>query len=900
MSGRLEAKPTLGGLVLATMFRGDPAQLMQWCNYHLNLGAERLYVVLDRPDATVVDALPESPRVRWEVIDDSTWDVFYAVRSGNVERRQVDAIRWLARLARSEGHRYLAFLDTDELLDFDVPFADIAAEHPDSSALTMPVREMWFEAGGRTDDPFGATLALRWAPGGVEWHRSFGWRAQYFSKGMLGHDAGKTIYPLPLASGIFSVHGPLTGGLRARGTKLPDSLGRLLHFDSGSLATWNAKWAARLTGSTVAAALWPHRRAQLRLFTTELRRAPAEQERFFERFYSLDPEIVTELESDGRVLRIDVGPLLDGPLPVPPPAGAGGLIQLPTTDTPVDLQFAMVCDQNFVSPTLATIISVLSQIDPQNSIRFVILGDGLSAADEQRFRDLEHTAYDVEVHVHDVTADLDRDVGAAAHKKSRATYARVYVVDFLPEQRTVYLDGDVLATRDVSELFDLELGGACIAGVPDSAAFRLVADPGGVPIEQRMRLAGIAGEDPLEYLNAGVLVLDLGNPDARELALRARGLVATQGRALTQRDQDALNRAFAGRKYRLPSTYNYMTQFYTSERAVADGLVELKYSAADASLIHFSGRIKPWLVADDEFYNGLYRRLVLAAEERVGVSCGFYFSRPVPGRRDWSGERWQESLGRPPTRTAPVIEARYTDVELVDLTDTAVYLRLTSDAYEHACSSGLRLVARMSGNELFEVPVDQFSAQQVHLSRRVMDGVRTAPLDLVTALAGYGGVARHVELFLTPGAGAAGFERSLGMIDVLAAGKAATPALLGEVGVDGSVEEFTDGWLNGWCRSPGEEPVALHIAGELVARQTSPVRDDGTRAVRFRAAHVVGLGYGAGGGDLSVRVAGTNVPLPGLPLDVAAVRAAPRESVRRLIGKVRRRMSKRVHRLGPP
>ena len=54
-------------------------------NYHLNLGAERLYVVLDRPEATVADALPDCPKIRWEVIDDSTWDLFYAAASGNVD-----------------------------------------------------------------------------------------------------------------------------------------------------------------------------------------------------------------------------------------------------------------------------------------------------------------------------------------------------------------------------------------------------------------------------------------------------------------------------------------------------------------------------------------------------------------------------------------------------------------------------------------------------------------------------------------------------------------------------------------------------------------------------------------------------------------------------------------------
>lgn len=867
---------TLAGLALAAMFRGEPAQLVQWCNYHLNLGAERLYVVLDRPDAALLDAVPEHPRIRWEVIDDSTWNACYAPGSRNVERRQVDAVRWLARLALADGYEYLGFLDTDELLDFDRPFAEISAdtvaEHPDAAALTLPVREMWFEAGGQLDAPFGATLALRWTSFDIDWHRCFGWRAQYFNRGMLGHEAGKTIYRLPLAAGPFSVHGPLLGALRARGVKLPDSAGRLLHFDAGNVAAWNAKWSARLTGGTVAAALWPHRRAQLRLFARELTRTPAEQAQFFERFYSLDAGVVPGLEADGRVLRRDVSALLDRPLAVPAATASARLTRLPTSSRRVDMQFALVCDRNFVRPTLATMISVLARTDPARTVRFVVLGDGLQPADEQVFRQLEHTAYDVEVQVHDVTPDLDRDVGVDAHKRARATYGRVYLVDLLPEQRTVYLDGDVLATRDISELFDLDLGDACLAGVPDSAALRLVADPGQVPIEQRMRLLGIAGDDPLEYVNAGVLVHDLDHPDYRELALTSRGHVSGEGRALAQHDQDAINLAFAGRKYRLPHGYNYMTQFYTSERATPDELTGLKYTAADASLIHFSGKVKPWLTAEDEFYNGLYRRIVGAAEEQVGVSCGFYFSRPTDDRRGWAADRWEETLGRAPAPAVAVIDPRSNDVELADLSDHAVYLRVSPDAYQHARAAGLHLIARLGEHDLFDVGMERFGAQQVHLNERFTPGIRCAPVDLVAALAGHGGVARHVELLFTR-PGRDGFERSLGMLDVVAAGSAATPELLGELGVAGAVEQLADGWLTGWYRAPGGDPIVLRIAGEPVAGRTPAADPAGVRRFKFWPRHLVNIGYGGGSDEISVRVAGTNVPLPGLVLDVAAVRA---------------------------
>ena len=39
----------LAGVAVATMFRGEPAQLLQWCNFHLNAGTDQLYVVLDCP-----------------------------------------------------------------------------------------------------------------------------------------------------------------------------------------------------------------------------------------------------------------------------------------------------------------------------------------------------------------------------------------------------------------------------------------------------------------------------------------------------------------------------------------------------------------------------------------------------------------------------------------------------------------------------------------------------------------------------------------------------------------------------------------------------------------------------------------------------------------------------------
>lgn len=858
MSGGPAASP-LAGVALYTMFRGDPEQLVGWCNLHLGAGAERLYVVLDCPPDGLVDRLPADPRVHWEVRDQDHWDRLYPAHAQNVERKQVDGLRWAARRALADGIGLLGFVDADEVLDLAEPLADLAARHPGAPAFTVRPREMWFAPGDDLDHPFGATLALRpSAARGGGWNRAFGWRAQFLRDGLMGHSAGKTVYRVPLVEGAVTVHQPRRGTrLAGRRVVLPRDRARLLHFDSGSVATWNAKWHARSSGRTVAAGLEAQRRAQQHFFEHVLVQPEEEQRRFFASFFGLDDRARALLEADGLLEHVDLRDRAAGPLPVPG-RGDAGLLQVDWAEDRVDFQFALVCDRRFVRPTFATMVSVLSQMGDLGRTRFVVLGDGLAGEDVSRLKSLEHTRYDVQVVVHDITADLDRDVGTEDPK--RATFGRIYFVDYLPRQRTVYLDGDVLATRPFPELFGLDMGDACLGGAPDSAALRLVANPAGVPIQQRTRLMGITREEPLEYLNGGVLLLNLDHPDFRELALRARALVVMYGRSLKQRDQDAMNLAFSGRKLALDSTYNYMTQFFVSERCVDGDLPRLKYAAADASLIHFSGRIKPWERSDDEFYNGMYRRLVLAAEQAVGVSCDFYFSVPrraAHARR--TPERWAEVL-RPQSTTdaAPPGD----DLVLVDVTDAALFVVLSTPMALLAAERDLRLALVLGGETLVEAPLRDASPPVLHLAERVAPGVRRVPVDLPGALARHGGVVRGAELLLRTPDGSD--ERLLETLDLVASGNAAYATSTSEVGVAGSLVELTGGELVARLAADwaGSVPLSVLVDDELVARVpvTTSAAGDEVEA-RVPVGDLRDRGYR--NGSLTLRVSRSNVPLEG-------------------------------------
>lgn len=878
----LTGSASLQGLAVFALFRGDRTQLLQWANAHVSAGADHVYAVLDRPVPGLVEGLPEHSRVTWMTLGQQTWDQFYVPGGDNVERKQVDVLRVVARRAAADGHGYLAFVDADEVVMLRQPFDVLRARFPDADVLRLGVREVWYADDAGPTAPFAASLALRRPAGRYDWSRALGWRAQFLRAGVLGHDGGKCLYRLPIAPGEVGVHGPVSGHLRERTVDVPADSGDLLHFDAGSVSTWNAKWGSRLDRDTVAFGLGPHRKAQLQLFAHALSGGADTQEAFFRGFFTLTDEARETLDQASLIEPVDLEVAVSGPLPVTSGGGQAGPPSRPPLDGHrVDFQFAMVCDQRFVAPTMATMLSVIAQIGDRGSIRFVILGDGLTPAHAARFREVELTPYDVEVRVHDVTSDLDRDVGTEDAK--RATFGRIYLIDHLPPQRTIYLDGDILATRDFTELFRLDLQGACLAGVTDSAALRLDANPAGVPIEQRMRLVGITRGDPSDYLNGGVLIFDLDNPDFQRLALEARSLVVTRGRSLKQRDQDAMNLAFAGRKYRLPNTYNYMTQFYVSDRCVDEGLPAVKYAHADASLIHFSGAVKPWEHSEAEFYNGLYRRLVHEAEERLGVSSGLYFSLPARSPREaWSPQRWADVLGAP-DRPSPDAE-RTPDLELVDITADGVYVRISTDLLRLARRQDLVLRIESRGQELATLPLSALSPPLVRLVASTRPGVRRLPLDLEALLAGTDGIARDVELTLAAPQALDGFSRWVAGSRLLAAPSAATAGLIEEIGIRAAVTGLADGMLSGWCDvdTLGQRPrLSMHVAGELVARlRLEPSLDDQRAMFSVPVADLVGRGYPSDA-PLTVRIPATNVPVPGPRVTIgmlgepASTRSAP-------------------------
>ncbi|MEA5416112.1 glycosyltransferase family 8 protein [Synechococcus sp. BA-132 BA5] len=171
--------------------------------------------------------------------------------------------------------------------------------------------------------------------------------------------------------------------------------------------------------------------------------------------------------------------------------------------------------------------------------------------------------------------DLDRvnNFRSTLLVKSKSPYARFFIPEYLAEvSRCIYLDTDLIVCSDLNELQLLELHGKSSACVID----------GGIdtPQQQQRLREKLKLQDPHQYFNSGVIVMDL---DAwRRHEIQSKALVVAQDNydLLDQMDQDALNIVLAGDWLVLDPKWN--TSKGRADASFSDGI------------IHFLGKVKPW------------------------------------------------------------------------------------------------------------------------------------------------------------------------------------------------------------------------------------------------------------------------------------------------------------------
>lgn len=181
---------------------------------------------------------------------------------------------------------------------------------------------------------------------------------------------------------------------------------------------------------------------------------------------------------------------------------------------------------------------------------------------------------------------------------SDATFRKIAAVGACREfERLLVIDVDLVVLGDIRELYDVDLEGKTLAAVQDAFNPWLTSPftfPASTGAEETY-----AG---LPYFNSGVMAVDVRKWMSSRTDERAIEFAREPGRVKIW-DQDALNGVLIGEWTALDPRWNC---FPISELARHDrvrnmlathgmGLRELRAREAQAKILHFVGRDKPWL-----------------------------------------------------------------------------------------------------------------------------------------------------------------------------------------------------------------------------------------------------------------------------------------------------------------
>lgn len=260
------------------------------------------------------------------------------------------------------------------------------------------------------------------------------------------------------------------------------------------------------------------------------------------------------------------------------------------------LSVAFICDRGYIMQTSVAALSLIGSKKADTALDIHIVGYGLDEAQERELLSLGRE--DVSVRI--VRGDACFTEGDFAVTESRyrvatkAALLKFYLPRLLPElDRVLYLDGDIIVRRDLSEPGGIELGDCLAAAVRDLPQ-----------VFYKKRLLG-EGRD---YFNSGVMLLNLAQMRREgtcEKLIEAKRACADD----KLMDQNVLNRVMAGRVRQLSFLYNFccanMRRRWRREHMLGQlneaygtafrSLAEIRDAAA---VLHYSSAEKPWKYFD--------------------------------------------------------------------------------------------------------------------------------------------------------------------------------------------------------------------------------------------------------------------------------------------------------------
>lgn len=252
----------------------------------------------------------------------------------------------------------------------------------------------------------------------------------------------------------------------------------------------------------------------------------------------------------------------------------------------------IVCstDTHYIMPTGVMMRSV-SMNNSEEPIVFHVIVDE-SVTDRQR-QALERVVEDSELHrvmFHLVDGRFFDDfpqLGITKTYITKATYYRLLFTDIFGADihKLLYLDGDMIITGSLRELWETDLDGYAVGAVADMSE--------GIHDYHRLGYPASLG-----YFNAGMLLVNLDYWREHKAKDMFMDIIHNHPECIKYHDQDVMNIVFCRSKKMLPMRYNFQDGFMYKPECLEMDAKKYSDNIEDAVnnyvVIHYTATAKPW------------------------------------------------------------------------------------------------------------------------------------------------------------------------------------------------------------------------------------------------------------------------------------------------------------------
>ena len=258
-----------------------------------------------------------------------------------------------------------------------------------------------------------------------------------------------------------------------------------------------------------------------------------------------------------------------------------------------------LADESYGLPLAVMVRSLLEHLAAGRAVRIVVIDGGITPATKRR---LTESWQDTEAACRCEVEYVIPDYGGADDipawgRVTPLTFARLSIARYLPldSREVILLDSDTLVLTDIGRLAATDLDGATVAAAQDPFV-PLVSSVGGLANHAALGLRPDA-----RYFNAGVMLIDIRRWRTEHVGAKAFEFTRRHLPILQQYDQDSLNAVLAGR-------WKALAPRWQVQPRTANSLG--RQPPDDPYIVHFSGRLKPWLYRGRDRADALFHELV--------------------------------------------------------------------------------------------------------------------------------------------------------------------------------------------------------------------------------------------------------------------------------------------------